>query len=117
MKILADESVDAPIVVRLRAEGHDIESVAEMAPGISDDVVLDSANARGAILLTADKDFGELVFRLHRVTQGVILIRLAGLSLSLKGRIVSGALRSHSQDMQHHFTVIEPASVRFRRPK
>jgi predicted nuclease of predicted toxin-antitoxin system len=46
-------------------------SVAEMDTGISDDVVLDLANQEGSLLLTADKDFGELVFRQHRLMTGV----------------------------------------------
>lgn len=63
MKFLADESVDYQIVDRLRQDGHEIWYVAEMEPGISDDAVLDEANKKMAILLTSDKDFGELVFR------------------------------------------------------
>lgn len=51
-----------------------------MDPGISDDIVLELANSEGVLLLTADKDFGELVFRLRRVSSGVVLVRLAGLS-------------------------------------
>jgi predicted nuclease of predicted toxin-antitoxin system len=63
VKILADEGVDYPIVERLRQRGHWVWYVAEMEPGIYEDVVLDLANREGAVLLTADKDFGELVFR------------------------------------------------------
>ena len=53
MKILADEGVDRPIVVRLRQSGYQVWYVAEMEPGISDETVLDLANQEGAILLTA----------------------------------------------------------------
>jgi predicted nuclease of predicted toxin-antitoxin system len=80
VNFLADESVDRQIVERLRAEGHSVPSVAEMEPGISDEVVLSHANRESVILLTADKDFGEMVYRLHRVALGVVLIRLVGLS-------------------------------------
>lgn len=78
MNLLADESVDQPVVDRLRAEGHAVLSIAEMEPSISDEAVLTLANQRGAGLLTADKDFGELVFRQGRVSAGVLLLRLAG---------------------------------------
>ena len=61
MNILADESVDQPIVNRLREDGHTVLYVAEMDPGISDEVVLQEANNREFLLLTADIDFGELV--------------------------------------------------------
>ena len=53
MNFLADESVDQPIVERLRADGHDVLAVAEMAPRIPDDMVLAQANHRGDLLLTA----------------------------------------------------------------
>lgn len=68
MKILADEGVDRPIVELLRQSGHQVWYVAELEPGISDNVVLDLANRERAILLTADRDFGELVFRQGRLT-------------------------------------------------
>lgn len=75
MNFLADESVDGPIVTRLRQDGHQVEYVAEMQPGISDDRVLVLANQEGSLLITADKDFGELIFRQRRLMPGVVLIR------------------------------------------
>jgi len=114
MNILADESVDRPIVMQLRQDGHHVEYVAEMSPSISDETVLNYANTRQALLMMADKDFGELVFRLHRASCGVILIRLAGLSPSLKARVVSDALSDHSSEMMRAFTVISTAVVRIR---
>jgi predicted nuclease of predicted toxin-antitoxin system len=115
MNLVADESVDAQIVERLRTDGHAVPYVAEMSPSITDDEVLDRANADRSPLVTGDKDFGELVFRLHRVTHGVILIRLPGLSAPFKAAIVSEAIRVHGDDMRHAFTVISPGVVRIRR--
>jgi predicted nuclease of predicted toxin-antitoxin system len=114
MNFFADESVDHPIVERLRADGHDVLAVAEMAPSIPDETVLARANQHGDLLLTADKDFGELVFRQHRVTAGVVLIRLAGLSAGAKAGIVSAAIHDHGTELLHAFTVISPAMVRIR---
>ena len=59
MKVVADESVDGPIVARLREDGHEVDYIAEMEPGISDDRILGHANLRQALLNTTDKDFGE----------------------------------------------------------
>ena len=115
MKILADEGVDRPIVERLRQNSHQVWYVAEMEPGIADEVVLDLANREGAVLLTADKDFGELVFRQERITKGVILIRLAGISPVRKAEIVASALAAHGGEMEEAFTVISPGAVRIRR--
>ncbi|MFH1604292.1 MAG: DUF5615 family PIN-like protein [Pseudomonadota bacterium] len=63
MKVVADEGVDRPIVARLRQDGHEVDYTGEMDPGIDDDRVLSHANQRHALLITADKDFGEFVFR------------------------------------------------------
>lgn len=80
MNFLADEGVDFPGVHRLRSDGREVLYVAEMAPGVSDETVLAAANAKNALLLPSDKDFGELVYRLPRISAGVLLMRLAGLS-------------------------------------
>jgi predicted nuclease of predicted toxin-antitoxin system len=63
VNFLADENIDQPIVERLRQENHQVWYIAEIAPNISDDIVLKLALDEKAILLTSDKDFGELVFR------------------------------------------------------
>jgi predicted nuclease of predicted toxin-antitoxin system len=63
VKIVADENVDKQIVGRLRANGYEVLYVAELDPRIDDEAVLLRSRQTDAILLTADKDFGELVFR------------------------------------------------------
>ena len=115
MNLLADEGVDRQIVDRLREDGHDVLYVAEVMPGISDDAVLDAANEANALLLTADKDFGELVFRQGRFTMGIVLIRLAGLSPIGKAKTVSSVIREHAAELRRAFTVITPGAVRIRR--
>lgn len=86
-----------------------------MEPGISDDLVLDRANARGALLITADKDFGELVFRQGLVNSGVVLLRLAGLSLETRAGIVADVLRFRAAELLQAFSVISLGMVRIRR--
>ncbi len=114
MNFLADESLERQIVERLRQDGHLILYVAEMEPGIADDTVLDLANQEEALLLTADKDFGELVFRLRRLATGVVLVRLAGLSPTSKAEIVSRAINQHAQELLRAFIVITPRAIRIR---
>jgi predicted nuclease of predicted toxin-antitoxin system len=115
MILLADESVDFPIVDRLRGDGHSVAYVAEVSPSISDDAVLQQANSQGALLLTADKDFGELVFRHNRIHGGVILIRLLGMLAEIKAEIVAETLRDRESELPGAFTVISPGMVRIRR--
>ena len=68
MMFLADESIDRQIVEQLGEEGHTVFYVAEMDPGISDDSVLSLANEKDAVLITADRDFGEMIFRQKKIS-------------------------------------------------
>lgn len=115
MNFLADESVDRQIVERLRRDGHRVVYVAEMEPGISDATVLASANSETALLLTADKDFGEMLFRQRLHTLGIVLIRLAGLSPGRKAELVASMVNQHAAELPRAFTVIAPSALRIRR--
>jgi predicted nuclease of predicted toxin-antitoxin system len=114
MNFVADESVDRQIVDALREDDHAVLYVTEMEPGISDDEVLDKAEKGSAILITADKDFGELVFRQQRITKGVVLVRLAGLLPSKKAEIASTMIKKHLDAIQNAFSVISPNAIRIR---
>lgn len=63
-KLLADENIPAPTIEALRSAGHDVLSIREDASGISDEEVLRMSVAQKRILVTFDRDFGELVFRM-----------------------------------------------------
>jgi len=115
LKLLIDESVDAQVAERLEIDGHEVICVWDLAPGVSDEEILSMAAREGACLITADKDFGELVFRMRRLHTGVTLIRLSGLSPERKCKIVSEAVMSHEKEMKNSFMVISPALIRIRR--
>jgi len=114
MIFFADESLDRQIIIRLRQDGHVVFDVTEMDPGISDDKVLSMAKESKAILLTADRDFGDLVFHQGRLTEGIILIRLSGLPSTKKAEIVSTIISQHAKEFQQAFSVITPGSIRIR---
>lgn len=117
MNFLADESVDRQIVERLRQDGHQVRYVAEMEPGVSDEIVLDLANRERSLLITADKDFGELIFLQQRMMSGVILIRLTGLSPMNKAEVIVSALKKHGVELDQAFTVIMAGAIRIRKRK
>jgi len=110
MNVLTDRIID-----RLRKEGYEVLYVAEMDPGISDEAILKRANQNNALLLTTDKDYGELIFRQNRISAGVLLIRLTGLSQIEKARIVSSIIHDHSNELSQSFTVVSPERVRIRK--
>jgi len=67
------------------------------------------------LLVTLDKDFGELVYRQGLVHAGVILLRLAGLQPDTKSSLVTEVIKQHGPEMLHAFSVISPGTVRIRK--
>ena len=114
MNLVADESVDKPIVDRLRDDGHEVWYITEMSPSITDDSVLQCANERQALLITADKDFGEMVYRQGLIHGGVVLLRLTGLTATTKAVIASKVFADHASEFIGAFSVIAPSIVRIR---
>ena len=115
MTFLADEGVDRQIVERLRLDGHEVSYVAEMAPGIMDEVVLRERRNSASVLITADKDFGELVFRQRQASTGVPLVRLCGLAPATKASVVSPAIQEHGRELPGAFAVLSHGNLRIRR--
>ena len=115
MKFLADEGVDKPIVIALREAGFDIDYILESHPGTDDETILQIANSQERILLTQDKDFGELVFRLKQSHTGIILIRLEGYTPDSKAQTVKDLLSAHQNELAKAFTVVQPNAIRIRK--
>jgi predicted nuclease of predicted toxin-antitoxin system len=86
-----------------------------MSPGITDEVVLMESRTSASVLITADKDFGELVLRRRQSSMGVLLIRLLGLGSAIKAAVVSAAIREHGHKLASAFAVLGPGSIRIRR--
>jgi predicted nuclease of predicted toxin-antitoxin system len=113
LRIVADESIEARIVAKLREEGHEVIYVAELRPGITDQEVLQVAETEGNLLLTADKDFGDLTY-LQQESIGIVLVRLHALSSELKAQIIAAVFRDHAEELSGAFTVVTTTSIRIR---
>jgi hypothetical protein len=106
MIFVADESVDHPIVVRLRELGHQVVAIAEVSPRSDDADVLRRSADGGAVLITGDKDFGELVFRQRLHSAGVLLLRLID--------AVATAIGQHGNELKGRFAVLSSGQLRIR---
>lgn len=114
MRFLADENFPNSAVTALRAAGHDVAWILTDAPGSSDRSVLDRAVADGRVLLTFDKDFGELAWRFGLPAHcGIVLFRLPMPPPAGVGQTITDALTARS-DWQGYFSVIEPSRIRMR---
>jgi predicted nuclease of predicted toxin-antitoxin system len=77
MKFLADAHISVEMVAMIRAYGDECEDASATPPRMEDIAILRSAASTGRIVVTADKDFGELVFSNSIACEGVVLIRVA----------------------------------------
>jgi predicted nuclease of predicted toxin-antitoxin system len=112
MRILANENFPSEAVSALRQVGHDIVWVRAHAPGSSDRQILNLAQSDNRVLITFDKDFGELAFREKLpVTSGIILFRISAPSAAQIANVAVRVLGSR-EDWVGHFSVIEDHRIR-----
>jgi predicted nuclease of predicted toxin-antitoxin system len=115
MRVCANENIPEDCVSRLRQSGHDVLWVREAAPGSPDSAVLTRALAEGRLLITFDKDFGELVFRRGaKASQGIVLFRISQPSAAAVAERVAAVLASRD-DWPGHFSVVDDFTIRLRR--
>ena len=112
MRFLADESCDFAVVRALREDGYEVTAVAEISPRLEDSAVLGLAREGSSILLTEDKDFGQLVFADHRSTGGVIFLRIARMARNATVAKVRDLVKQRGEDLRGRFVVVEPGRVR-----
>ena len=96
----------------LREVGHDVVAIAEVAKGATDDEVLRQALDAKRVLITEDRDFGELVFARGRSSAGVILVRFHSRARRAKATSVVEAVSKLGSRLEDAFTVVEPGKVR-----
>jgi len=114
VRFCANENLSEETILRLRRDGHDVVWIRELAPGIADHEVLARARADDRVLLTFDKDFGELVYHLgSAASRGIILFRISQLSAASVAERISKILASRT-DWEGHFSVVDDAVVRMR---
>jgi predicted nuclease of predicted toxin-antitoxin system len=111
---LADECVAAPLVGFLRTGGHDVLYIAESVAGLSDSDVIAVALHEKRLLLTEDKDFGDLVFRREREVPGVVLMRVGPENPALKASRLAAAIERYREGLFGRYTVIEEGRFRSR---
>ncbi len=115
MLLLADSCTPGPLVRALRERGFGVDWVAEWNHDPGDKAILDHANHSGRVLITRDKDFGDLVFRFHQAHCGVIRIA-ADMTYGRLVQVVSEVLDRHKTDLeQRRVVTIEPDRVRVSR--
>lgn len=112
MKFLIDECVGHGIAQWLQDQGYDAISILEVSPGISDDEVLNKAFNEDRILVTMDKDFGDIVFRSNKNHCGIILLRLSNWHKDHKISVLGNVLSNHGHELTGNFIVATEQAIR-----
>lgn len=114
MRFLANENFPGDAVFQLKAAGHDVVWIRTAAPGSKDHDVLAWAVREERIVLTFDKDFGELAWRANLpASSGVVLFRLPMPAATDAGAKLAAQINERT-DWSGHFTVVEPGRIRMR---
>jgi predicted nuclease of predicted toxin-antitoxin system len=115
MRFLTDENLSAASITRLREADLDVEAIGEISPSAPDERVLAHARENGQILITFDRDFGELVYR-HgaAVPSGIIYLRIPPADPEAAARAVLDLLRLPGLTLEGRFTVVDEDKIRQR---
>jgi predicted nuclease of predicted toxin-antitoxin system len=115
MKIVADENLAYRMIKALRNEGFEVLSIEEDTPSIPDNNVLNVAVKENALLITEDKDFGDLVM-LHKLPhKGILLLRLSGMDTDQKVIRMIDVIETYGEELKDSFTVVDTKKVRIRK--
>ncbi len=112
IRFIADVNVERSIVDYLSENGHDVKWIPDYNCEILDEDLLNLANAEKRILLTNDKDFGELVFLQKGLSPGIILLRVKGQRAEDKVKLIKKLLNKYSDKLFNHYTVITRRKIR-----
>ena len=115
MKFLIDECIVPRVARWLCEQKHDVFSVYEDARGSDGHWIIKKANDENRIIITGDKDFGELIFRREKSHKGVILLRLENQRAENKISKISNLLKQYSDKLKDNFIVVTESSIRIAR--
>ena len=117
MQFIVDESTGRAVIEHLRSAGHRVLAINEAMPQALDREILARAASEDHILITNDKDFGELVFRSGQAHHGVLLLRLRDESAANRVRVVMSVLEKYADRLTGNFVVATERGVRIRSGK
>jgi len=113
MRFLVDECAGPAVAKWLREQDHEVFSVFNEAKGSPDNDILKKAADEHWILVTIDKDFGEMIFRERKPHHGVIFMRLSDERSANKIAVLRRLLTSYPDRLSDRFVTVTETKVRF----
>jgi predicted nuclease of predicted toxin-antitoxin system len=114
LKFLVDVGVGKRVEHRLRDNGYDVKAVRDMDPRMGDEAILRIAAKEQRMVITMDKDFGELVYKNSLPHAGVLILRLEGAPAMEKVHVVEDILKGHAHEIYGKFCVYLNGMIRIR---
>ncbi len=113
MRFLVDECTGSNAAEWLRGQGYEVFSAYEQSRGASDEILIKKASSENWILITNDKDFGEMVYRERRPHHGVVFLRLNDERAANKILVLRKLLAQYADQLADRFIVVTDERVRF----
>jgi len=117
MRFIVDECTGPSVAQWLREQKHEVFSIYDDSRGLDDESILQKAAAEDYILITNDKDFGELIFRDKKTHKGVVLLRLDDERAANKIRVLKILIERYADQLNNNFVVVTENAVRITRVK
>lgn len=113
LKFLADVNIENGIISGLRSDGHDVNWMLEKNKYLTDEEILNVAREEKRIMITNDKDFGEIVYRLKLISNGIILFRVKDQNENVKLELIRKAIDYKGENLSQYFVVLTEIKIRF----
>jgi len=117
MKFLANENIPLASNQYLEKKGYDIIHVGVVNSSITDEEVMKLAIMENRVIITFDRDYGNLVFRDGYQPPGVIYLRLQDYPPIYPGEFVHALIESDTYMFEGQFTVASENHIRQRKIK
>ena len=115
MDFLANENFPLASIRLLRQSGHRVVSIIQEVPGSKDRDILSRACAEKLVILTFDRDYGELIYRYKSTPPaGVVYLRFAPMTPDEPGEIMLNIIGNKNLSLINHFTIVERGRIRQR---
>jgi predicted nuclease of predicted toxin-antitoxin system len=115
LKFIVDVGISKKVEQWLQNHGYDIKSIRDINPRMSDKEILKMATSERRMVITMDKDFGELVYNSGLPHSGVLLLRLEEARSVEKVKIIEKILERYSDKLSNNFCVFKDGKLRIRK--
>lgn len=114
---IVDVGVGKAIENWLFNENYKVISIRDLNPEMQDEVIIELAVKEDAIIITMDKDFGELIYKENKTHKGILLLRLEDAVAEEKLAVLQNIFPIRLNNIKNNFAVFQNGILRIRQAK